>query len=278
MNNTPHSNHSKSWIKRITDALLREPQDREQLLNLLEDAHDRHLLSYDALVMIEGVLQFSEMHVRDIMIPRSQAVMIDSEQTPQQALPLIIDSAHSRFPVYDQEKDEVIGILLAKDLLNYVFGMKEASNIKDITRPAIFVPESKRLDILLQEFRLNRNHMAMVADEYGSTIGLVTIEDVLEQIVGDIGDEYDEEITEQNITAISADLFTAKGLTPIEEFNQFFNTHLDDTQFDTIGGFVAATLGHVPTNEERLTLENLKLKVLEASDRQLQLLEIKQIN
>src|SRR3990167_5829228 len=220
----PHP--SKSWLKRLGEALLREPQDRQQLFNLLYDAKKRELLDQDAFTMIEGVLRVSEMKVRDIMIPRAQMVVVAHDATIEQVLPIIIDSAHSRFPVIGESRDEIIGILLAKDLLQ---GMLEPTGtktqLKNLVRPALYVPESKRLDVLLKEFRSNRNHMAIIVDEYGSVAGLVTIEDVLEQIVGDIEDEHDVTNQEPDIKPIKPNEYNIKALTSIEEFNEYFKTN-----------------------------------------------------
>ena len=186
------------WLERISAILLREPEDREQLIELLRSAYERQLLDSDALSMIEGVLQVSEMQARDIMIPRAQMDMIDVAESPDKFVPLVIQTNHSRFPVYEGDRDRVIGILLAKDLLRFYAG-EEEFNVRDMLRPAVFIPESKRLNVLLKDFRANRNHMAMVVDEYGGVAGLVTIEDVLEQIVGDIDDEYDFDETADDI-------------------------------------------------------------------------------
>ena len=269
------STQPRSWIQRLSDALLREPQDRQQLLNLLEDAQERNLLSYDSLVMIEGVLQVSELQVRDVMLPRRHMVILDQDLTPEQALPTVIESAHSRFPVINQDKDEVVGILLAKDLLKQIFRKngKPSAKIYDLMRPAVFIPESKRLDVLLKEFRLNRNHMAIVVDEYGGIAGLITIEDVLEQIVGDIADEYDNEMAETNIRQLNTTEFLVNAITPIEEINHYFKLSLDKESFDTIGGVVAAQFGHVPQAGENITLDKYKVEIIKATDRQIKSLK-----
>ena len=270
----PDHSH-KSWIERLGDALLREPQDREQLLNLLEDAHERDLLSHDALGMIEGVLQVSEMQVRDVMVPRSQMVTVEHDMHVQDALPRLVDSAHSRYPVIDLSQDEIIGILLAKDLLPYAVNQDQTVTVADIMRPAKFIPEAKRLDILLQEFRQDRNHIAMVLDEYGGIAGMATIEDVLEQIVGDIADEYDDEEQEANIKPLGNEAFLVDALTPISEVNEQFQLDLPDEPFDTIGGWVASQFGHVPQEGEILSLsEQVKAEVVEATDRQILLLKL----
>lgn len=262
----------RSWLDRLSDALLREPQDREQLISLLRDSEQRHLLDADALAMIEGILQFSEMHVRDVMIPRAQTIVINENEQLTEFLPTVIESTHSRFPVTGSIKDEVIGILHAKDLLQYSLSDKPFS-MRDILRPARFIPESKRLDVLLKEFRIERNHMAVVVDEYGSVSGIVTIEDILEQIVGNIEDEFDvdEEIF---IKKLSDSEFIVKGLTPIAEFNAYFSTHLSDLEFDTIGGLIAQKFGHMPQRGESISLNNFTFTVITADKRRLHLLQM----
>jgi magnesium and cobalt transporter len=262
-----------SWLERLSHALLREPQDREQLIKLLHDAEQRHLLDADALEMIKGVLAVSEQQVRDIMIPRSQMVVIESDIPLQLQMDKIISSAHSRFPVIGENRDEVIGILLAKDLIkHFVKHPEKVLDLKTITRKPRFIPESKRLDVLLKEFRLNRNHIAIVQDEYGGVAGLITIEDVLEEIVGDIADEHDTQdsplimVKENNRYLINA-------LTPIEEFNEYFKTQLSDEEFDTIGGLVTHSLGHLPKCNETITLSNYHFRVVNSDKRRIQLLE-----
>jgi len=265
---------SRSWLERLSQALLREPQDREQLVDLLRDAEHRNLLDAQALAMIEGVLQISDMQVRDIMVPRGQMVIVEEKADLKDFLPTVIESGHSRFPVIGENKDEVIGILLAKDLLAYsTTEIQETFNMREILRPAVFVPESKRLDKLLQEFRRNRNHMAMVVDEYGGVAGLVTIEDVLEQIVGEIEDEYD--IDEEGfIKQHSRTQFIVKALTPIEEFNQHFNVKLTTDNIDTIGGLVIQAFGHLPKRGEIIQIDQFRFKVLHADNRRIRLLRV----
>ena len=265
----------KTWIGRLSDVLLREPQDRQQLLNLLEDAQERNLLSYDSLAMIEGVLQVSELKVRDVMLPRSQMVVLEQDVTPEQALPIVIESAHSRFPVINESKDEVLGILLAKDLLKFTFHKNnpKAARIGDLMRPAVFIPESKRLDVLLKEFRLNRNHMAIVVDEYGGIAGLITIEDVLEQIVGDIADEFDNEMTETNIRQLNDKEHLVNAMASVQEVNEYFNLSLEVEGFDTIGGFVAAKFGHVPQQGEHFMQKDYKIEIVKSTDRQIKSLK-----
>ncbi|WP_423063936.1 HlyC/CorC family transporter [Candidiatus Paracoxiella cheracis] len=272
----PHPH--KSWLERLSHALLREPQDREQLKDLLRDAKERELLDQEALRMIEGVLKVSEMKVRDVMIPRAQMAVVEHDATPQQALPIIKDSAHSRFPVIRESRDDVIGILLAKDLLQYTVEEKQANvQMKDLVRPAVFIPESKRLDVLLKEFRMNRNHMAIVVDEYGGVAGLITIEDVLEQIVGDIEDEYDITDEEPDIKQLNQNEFTIKALTPIDEFNEYFGTEINDEDFDTIGGYIMQQFGHMPTRGESIMIDSFKITVVLASKRRMQLLRLTKV-
>lgn len=264
----------RSWLERLSQALLREPKDREQLVTLLRDAQQRDLLDSQALTMIEGVLQISEMQVRDIMIPRAQMIVIEHDAALEEFLPLVIESAHSRFPVIGENRDEVIGILLAKDLLNYGFQKTTPRfQIRDILRPTVFVPESKHLNALLEEFRLNRNHMAIVVDEYGGVAGLITIEDVLEQIVGEIEDEYDID-DETFIKPHTETQFTVKALTPIEDFNEFFNSSLDTTEFDTVGGLVMHAFGHLPKRGETILIGRFRFKVLHADNRRIHLLKV----
>lgn len=271
------SDKHKTWYERLSHALLREPRDREQLITLLHDAKDRHLLDNDALQMIEGVLQVSEMKVRDVMIPRPQMVVVEHDSTPAQALPNITKSAHSRFPVIGESRDEVVGILLAKDLLAKSTQEKPNLVIKDLVRPATFVPESKRLDVLLKEFRLNRNHMAIVVDEYGGVAGLVTIEDVLEQIVGEIEDEYDITSEEPNIKEIASNEYIVKALTPIEDFNAYFGTDYDDESFDTIGGLLLQQFSHLPKKGESINLDEFKFTVIGATTRGIKILKLNRI-
>ncbi len=255
-----------SLLERLSAMLLREPEDREQLIALLRSAHQRDLLDADALSIIEGALTVSEMQVRDIMIPRAQMDVIDINEPIETFIPQLISTAHSRFPVIDQNRDDVIGILLAKDLLRYYAG-EEEFNVREMLRPAVFVPEAKRLNVLLREFRASRNHMAIVADEYGGVAGLVTIEDVLEQIVGEIEDEYDFDEASDNILAESSGRFRVKALTQIADFNAAFGTRFSDQEVDTIGGLVIAELGRLPKRGEALTIGGLRFQVLRADSR-----------
>ena len=260
-------------LERLSALLMREPEDREQLVKLLHSAFERNLLDGDALSMIEGALQVSEMQVRDIMVPRSQMDVIDVNETPEKFIPHVIATAHSRFPVIDRNRDDVIGILLAKDLLRYYAG-EEEFNLRDMLRPAVFVPESKRLNVLLREFRANRNHMAVVVDEYGGVAGLVTIEDVLEQIVGDIEDEYDFDESEDNIVREQSGYYRVKAQTEIADFNKVFGTQFSDTDFDTVGGLVLHRLGRLPKRGEVITVGGLRFQVLRGDSRRLHVLQV----
>jgi magnesium and cobalt transporter len=255
------------WLERLGNFLLREPEDREQLIELLHGAYEKNLLDADALSMIEGVLQVSEMQVRDIMIPRSQMDVIDITDAAEKFIPFVIETAHSRFPVIEDDKDDIIGILLAKDLLRYYAG--EDFNVRDMLRPAVFIPEAKRLNVLLKEFRSNRNHIAIVVDEYGGVAGMVTIEDVLEQIVGDIEDEYDFDETEDNIIRDAQGRYRVKALTEIEDFNTALGTDFSDEEFSTIGGLIVSKFGHLPKRGEMTTFNKLSFTVLRADSRRL---------
>lgn len=263
----PNSNDKPRWLERLSNFLMREPEDREQLIELLHSAYENSLLDADALSMIEGVLQVSEMQVRDVMIPRSQMDVIDITIPPEKFIPFVIETAHSRFPVIEENKDDVIGILLAKDLLRYYAG--EDFEVRDMLRPAVFIPESKRLNVLLKEFRSNRNHIAIVVDEYGGVAGMVTIEDVLEQIVGDIEDEYDFDETEDNIIRDASGNYRVKALTEIADFNEALGTNFSDEEYSTIGGLVVSKFGHLPKRGEQITFDNLRFIALRADSRRL---------
>ena len=253
-------------LERLAAMVLREPADREQLTQLLRSAYRKNLLDADALSIIEGAMTVSEMQVRDIMIPRAQMDVIDINEPIGQFIPVVISTAHSRFPVIGENRDDVIGVLLAKDLLRHYAG-EEEFNVREMLRPAIFVPESKRLNVLLREFRASRNHMAIVVDEYGGVAGLVTIEDVLEQIVGEIEDEYDFDEASDNIILESSGRYRVKALTQIADFNAAFGTDFPDEDFDTVGGLVIAHLGRLPKRGESIALENLRFQVLRADSR-----------
>ena len=256
-----------SLLERLSHFLMREPEDREQLVALLHGAYENSLMDADSLAMIEGVLQVSEMQVRDIMIPRSQMDVIDITHPPETFIPHVIETAHSRFPVIEDDKNDVIGILLAKDLLRYYAG--EEFEVRDILRPAVFIPESKRLNILLKEFRGNRNHIAIVVDEYGGVAGMVTIEDVLEQIVGEIEDEYDYDEEEDNIIQNADGQYRVKALTEIADFNAVMGCELSDEEFSTVGGLVVHQFGHLPKRDDEITFSGLRFKVLRADSRRL---------
>jgi magnesium and cobalt transporter len=254
-----------SLLERLSSLLLREPEDRDQLVELLHSAFERRILDADALSMIEGVLQVSETRVADVMIPRSQMDMIDSAESPEAFIPFVIETAHSRFPVFQDNRDNVIGILLAKDLLR--FYAEEEFDFRDMLRPAVFVPESKRLNVLLKEFRANRNHIAIVVDEYGGVCGLITIEDVIEQIIGDIEDEFDFDETEDNILADKNGRFRVKAVTEIGDFNERFGTRFADDDHDTVGGLVLSRFGRLPKRGETVVIEGFAFQVLRADSR-----------
>jgi magnesium and cobalt transporter len=261
------SSPKPSLLERISHWLMREPEDREQLIELLHGAYENSLMDADALAMIEGVLQVSEMRVGEIMIPRAQMDIVDINDAPEVFIPHVIETAHSRFPVIDKDRDDVIGILLAKDLLRHY--AESDSDIRGMLRPAVFIPESKRLNVLLKEFRSNRNHIAIVVDEYGGVAGLVTIEDVLEQIVGDIEDEYDFDETEDNILRENEGVFRVKAGTEIEDFNQALGAHFSDEEFDTVGGLVVSRFGHLPKRGESVKFDGFLFSILRADSRRL---------
>jgi magnesium and cobalt transporter len=263
-----------SWLRRLVEMISGEPRDLEQLSDVLADARDRGLIDADGLGMLEGVLEVAETQVRDVMVPRSQMVVIQRDDPPDKILPVVIESGHSRFPVVGEDKDDVVGILLAKDLLRYFAqGPDPHFDIRECLRPAVFIPESKRLNVLLKEFRLTHNHMAIVVDEYGGVSGLLTIEDVLEQIVGDIGDEYDVDEGE-GIRKEGERTFTVPALTRIDEFNQAFGTRFSDEEYDTIGGLVLHELGRMPRRGETMEIGGLELKVLRADRRRIETLRV----
>ena len=254
-------------IERLSHFLLRGPEDREQLFELLKSSYEKNLMDADSLSMIEGVLQVSEMQVRDIMIPRSQMDVIDISHPPKKFIPFVIETAHSRFPVIEDDKNDVIGILLAKDLLKYYAG--DDFEIRDMLRPAVFIPESKRLNVLLKEFRGSRNHIAIVVDEYGGVSGMVTIEDVLEQIVGEIEDEFDFDETEDNIIQDKNGHYRVKASTEIEDFNEYFNVSFSNEEFSTIGGLIIQAFGHLPKRDEKIIFQGFKITILRADSRKL---------
>ena len=265
-----------SLLERLSAFLTREPEDRGELLDLLRGAFERRLLDADALSMIEGVLQVSEMTVRDVMIPRSQMDCVSIDDEPEAFIPLVLETRHSRFPVIGESKDDVVGILLAKELLNY-YRNPESFSLRDTLRPAVFIPESKRLNVLLREFRTNRNHIAIVVDEYGGVSGLVTIEDVLEQIVGDIEDEYDFDETEDNIIAEGGGRFRVKAQTEVGDFNSRFGSRLSDETVDTVGGLVVHAFGRLPKRGETVTIGDWRFRIVRADSRRIHTLQAERI-
>jgi magnesium and cobalt transporter len=262
-------------LERIGAILMREPEDRDQLVELLRSAYERNLIDADALGMIEGALQVSELQARDIMVPRAQMDMVDLHETPEQILPKVIEAGHSRFPVYGDNKDDIVGVLLAKDLLRYFAGHE--FSVREMLRPAVFVPESKRLNVLLRDFRRNRNHMAVVVDEYGGVAGLLTIEDVLEQIVGEIEDEFDFDETEANILLDRNGMYRVKAQTEIASFNETFGTRFSDEEYDTVGGLLLSRFGRLPKRGEEIELDNLKFRVQRADSRRLHSLLVEKL-
>jgi len=260
-------------LERLSAFLTREPEDRDELLELLHGAFEHKLLDADALSMIEGVLQVSEMTVRDIMIPRAQMDVVSIDDEPAEFLPRVLETRHSRFPVIGENKDDVVGILLAKELLFY-YRNPDAFDLKETLRPVVFVPESKRLNVLLRDFRANRNHIAIVVDEYGGVSGLVTIEDVLEQIVGDIEDEYDFDESEDNIIAEANGRHRVKAQTEIGDFNAHFGTDFADDEFDTVGGLVLQAFGRLPKRGETANIGDYRFRVVRADSRRIYTLQI----
>ena len=273
---TASGRQPRKWLERLSQALHLEPKDREELLELLRHARQRELLDADSLHMIEGVLEVSEMQARDIMVPRSQMDVVARDASLAEILPLVIETAHSRFPVIGENRDEVVGILLAKDLLPFAAKGDGADfNIREVLRPAFFIPESKRLNVLLKEFRSSRNHMALVVDEYGGVAGLVTIEDVIEQIVGEIEDEHDIEEEENFILSAGDGHYSVRGLTPIEDFNEHFGSRISDEDFDTVAGLVMSELGHMPKRGESLDFDGYHFTVVRCDNRRIYLLDVK---
>ncbi|MCB1928271.1 MAG: CBS domain-containing protein [Rhodocyclaceae bacterium] len=264
-----------SLLDRLGSLLSREPENREELLALLHSSFDRNLVDADALSIIEGALQVSDMQVRDVMVPRAQMDVVHMDDPIDDIAAFAIETAHSRFPVVGEGKDDVIGVLLAKDLLRFFAGRE--FNLRDMLRPAVFVPESKRLNVLLREFRISRNHMALVVDEYGGVCGLVTIEDVLEQIVGDIEDEYDFDEAEDNIRLDQMGRYRVKATTEIEDFNAAFDTTYPDDEIDTVGGLVIKFLGRLPKRGEVVAIDNLRIQVLRADSRRVYTLLIEKL-
>jgi magnesium and cobalt transporter len=264
----------RTWVEKIGAAFSAQPQDREQLLEILREASAQDILDSDALAMIEGALEVSETHVRDAMIPRSQMVVVNVEADLEEFLPRIVESGHSRFPVIGEDKDEVVGILLAKDLLPHLASGAEDFDLAATIRPAVVIPESKRLNVLLRDFRVSRNHMAIVVDEYGGVSGLITIEDVLEEIVGEIDDEYDE-FEESLILPLGDGRYQVQALTPIDELNEMFHSNLSDDDYDTVGGLLLAEFGRVPERDDLVTLdERFQFRIIKADSRRIITLEM----
>jgi magnesium and cobalt transporter len=263
-------------LERLSAFLTREPEDREELLHLLHGSFERKLLDADALSIIEGALQVSEMTVRDIMIPRAQMDVVSIEDEPVGFIPFVLETRHSRFPVIGENKDDVIGILLAKELLNY-YANPESFNLRDTLRPAVFVPESKRLNVLLRDFRANRNHIAIVVDEYGGVSGLVTIEDVLEQIVGDIEDEYDFDETEDNIIPEANGRYRVKAQTEIADFNEALGADFGDQEYATVGGLALKGFKRLPKRGESTTIGNFRFKVIRADSRRIYTVQVEKL-
>jgi magnesium and cobalt transporter len=269
----------RGWFHRLLDAMQPGVQNREELLDSLREAAETNVVDRDTLTMLEGVMSVAELRVRDIMIPRSQMIVLDADEALAEILPKVAEAGHSRYPVVGASRDQVEGILLAKDLLQFSLLSPEAArtqfNIHEILRPAMVVPESKRLDSLLREFRSSRNHMAMVVDEYGGVAGLITIEDVLEQIVGEISDEYDFEDAEEYLRQLNDSEWHVRADMELEDFNRQFGTALDEEEFDTIGGAVANQFGHLPQRGEQLQVDGYDLTVLASDSRRIKLLKVK---
>ncbi|MBK7899419.1 MAG: CBS domain-containing protein [Azonexus sp.] len=263
----PPSSHKPGFFERLSSLLLREPEDREQLMQLLHSAYEKNLMDADALTIIEGALATSETRVTDVMVPRAQMDVVDVDDPIDDIIAVVIDAAHSRFPVVDGDRDKVLGILLAKDLLR--LHTEKDFDLRDWLRPAVFIPESKRLNVLLREFRVSRNHMAIVVNEYGGVAGLVTIEDVLEQIVGDIEDEYDFDEAHDNIRQDASGRYRVKARTEIADFNAAFGTAYSDEECDTVGGLVLRHLGRVPKRNEIMEIDGTRFQVLRADSRRL---------
>ncbi|MBC8271200.1 MAG: CBS domain-containing protein [Gammaproteobacteria bacterium] len=268
------SSSDRGWLERLGMALTGEPSSRSELIETLRAAEQRQLLDAEALSIIEGALVVAEMQAREIIIPRSQVAVVRMDMSPEELLQVVIESGHSRFPVIGESPDDVVGILLAKDLLPLALkDRKTKFNLRDLLRPCTAIPESKRLNILLQEFRSTHNHLAVVYDEYGGVSGIVTIEDVLEQIVGDIEDEYDLDDEDFIKSHVEGD-FTVKALTPIDEFNEFFKASFSEEEYDTIGGIVTQHFGHLPERDEEINIEGFQFKVLNADNRRIRLLHL----
>jgi len=265
---------SMSWIRKLGRAVSGEAQDRDDLVELMRQALVRGLIDADALQMLEGVLGVADLRSRDVMVPRAQMVAVKRDDPPEKLLPVIVESGHSRFPVVDDDRDDIVGILLAKDVLRiFASNRQQEFDIREFMRPAVVVPESKRVNVLLKEFRRNRNHMAIVIDEYGGVSGLVTIEDAIEQIVGDIDDEFDVE-DDQNIRKEGEREFLVRGVTPISEFNEYFGADFSDAEFDTVAGLVMKQLGRLPRRGESLVIGDIEVRVVRADRRRVESLKV----
>jgi magnesium and cobalt transporter len=272
---TSQGSSSKNWLGKITQMLQGEPQSREELVEVIADAQERDVIDPETKEMIEGVLGVSELKVRDIMIPRSQMITLEVDAQLEELIPMMVDSTHSRFPVVCEDKDHVEGILLAKDLLPLILNKDDQlPSLRDYLRPAVVVPESKRVDTLLNEFRQQRYHMAIVIDEYGGVSGLVTIEDILEIIVGEIEDEHDEEEELQDIRQLAKHVYVVQALTPVDDFNEKFKTGYSTQEADTIGGTVLHAFGHMPGRGETIEIDGLQFKVTNADSRRLLQLQV----
>ena len=261
---------NKGWLDKIVQSFTGEPKSKDELFSVITDAEQREVINQETREMIEGVMEVSEMRVREIMIPRAQMTTIDITETVDKFLPIMLDSAHSRFPVISEDKDHIEGIILAKDLLKYAFLPGKEFELKQVLRPAVIVPESKRVDVLLKEFQQKRFHMAIVVDEYGGVSGLVTIEDILELIVGEIEDEHDaEETNTDNIRGLNKHTYSVKALTELEDFNEFFKTDFDEEEADTIGGIVLKAFGHMPMRDEKVSINGFVFTVTNSDARRL---------
>ncbi|NRD72834.1 CNNM family magnesium/cobalt transport protein CorC [Shewanella sp. VB17] len=271
------SAQKKSWLEKVSQLFQGDPQSRDDLVEVIHDAELREVISEDTREMIKGVLEVSDLRVRDIMIPRAQIVALQIDDSVTELLSTVIGTSHSRFPVINEDKDHIEGILLAKDLLPYGFkNNDEPFSLGQVIRPAVVVPESKRVEVLLKEFRSQRYHMAIVVDEYGGVSGLVTIEDILEEIVGEIEDEFDHDSSEETeVRKVSSFVYMIKALMPIEDFNNAFNTQFSDEEFDTVGGLVSHAFGHLPERNEKVIIDDIEFTVINADTRRLLQLRVK---
>jgi magnesium and cobalt transporter len=275
--NPPSSSGSanRGWLDKIVQSFTTEPKTKQDLISIIQEAENSGIINPETREMIEGVMEVSDLRVRDIMIPRAQMMTIDIDETVEEFIPAILHSAHSRFPVISEDKDHIEGIMLAKDLLAFAFDPSKKLEIRNILRPAVIVPESKRVDVLLKEFRQKRYHMAIVVDEYGGVSGLVTIEDILELIVGEIEDEHDDDEKESDdIKPLNKHTYSVKALTALDDFNKFFNSKFDEEEADTIGGIVLRAFGHMPARDEEVVINNIMFKVTNSDKRRLVQLKV----